>query len=214
MLINEVQYIVGLSKKSIRFYEDQGLISPNRDQGNDYRIYSDEDVMILKKIKFLRELGVTIKDIKAIFNHDISLNDCLQEQMHKINKEKDKYDDILKICENVIALDKDIEDVDITEYLQSINILNKEGFSMRDVKTNKSKKIIGACISSLIFGLLFIFLGYTVTYFQMTQDDKMPLFFFIFVMGVLLLPVIAIIYNLIVRIKEILGGEEDEASKY
>ena len=170
--------------------------------------------MILKKIKFLRELGVTIKDIKAIFNHDISLNDCLQEQMHKINKEKDKYDDILKICENVIALDKDIEDVDITEYLQSINILNKEGFSMRDVKTNKSKKIIGACISSLIFGLLFIFLGYTVTYFQMTQDDKMPLFFFIFVMGVLLLPVIAIIYNLIVRIKEILGGEEDEASKY
>ena len=214
MLINEVQYIVGLSKKTIRFYEDQGLISPNRDQGNDYRIYSDEDVMILKKIKFLRELGVTIKDIKAIFNHDISLNDCLQEQMHKINKEKDKYDDILKICENVIALDKDIEDVDIREYLQNINILNKEGFSMRDVKTNKSKKIIEACISSLIFGLLFIFLGYTVTYFQMTQDDKMPLFFFIFVMGVLLLPVIAIIYNLIIRIKEILGGEEDEASKY
>ena len=42
MFINEVETLVGLSKKSIRFYEENGLIKPKRNAENDYRVYSDQ----------------------------------------------------------------------------------------------------------------------------------------------------------------------------
>ena len=85
---------------------------------------------------------------------------------------------------------------------------------MRNIKTNKSKKIKGAIISSLIFSLFFIFIAVIITYFQFTELDKMPWILYIFIMVIFIFPIVGIVYNLIVRIKEINGGEEDEASKY
>ena len=42
----------------------------------------------------------------------------------------------------------------------------------------------------------------------------MPWILYIFIMVIFIFPIVGIVYNLIVRIKEINGGEEDEASKY
>ena len=40
MKINEVEAAVGVTKKNIRFYEEEGLITPGREPGNGYRSYS------------------------------------------------------------------------------------------------------------------------------------------------------------------------------
>ncbi len=214
MLINEVEYIVGLSKKSIRYYEDNGLITPSRNSDNDYRIYNDKDIEKLKKIKFLRELNVPICDIKKLDGGLLSLKDCMIERISKIQYEELNYIRIKKMCEEIIKSNENFADINITKYFQEVNILGKEGFTMRNVRTSKTKKIIGACISSIIFSLLFIFLIFSTTYFQLTNDEKIPWFMFIFLNLILAFPVLGTIYNLISRIKEILGGEEDEASKY
>ena len=95
-----------------------------------------------------------------------------------------------------------------------MNILNKEGFTMRNIKTNKSKKIVGAVISSLIFGSFFIFLVGIISYFQFTEVEKMPWIVYIVLMVILCFPLVGMIVNLVSRIKEINGGEEDDASKY
>lgn len=69
-------------------------------------------------------------------------------------------------------------------------------------------------MSSLSFSLLFIFLMALISYFQFTEEDKIPWI----VYGVLMLlfgfPILSVGINLFRRIKEIRGGEEDEASKY
>ena len=44
MKINEVEAAVGVTKKNIRFYEEEGLISPRREPGNGYRSYSEASV--------------------------------------------------------------------------------------------------------------------------------------------------------------------------
>lgn len=214
MLINEVENIVGLSKKSIRFYEDSGLLTPGRNSENDYRIYGKEDIEKLKVIKFLRELGVPIKDLQALNNNTLSLNDCLQDRIHKIDDEQENYYKIKSMCEEIIRTNDDFQNIDITKYFQQVNILNKEGFTMRDVKTNKSKKIIGAITSSIIFSAFFIAIVCMMSYFQFTEEDKMPWIVYGILAFLFSFPVIGIVYNLVVRIKEILGGEEDEASKY
>lgn len=48
MKINEVEQQVNITKKNIRFYEQQGLLSPKRNLENGYRDYSEEDVTELK----------------------------------------------------------------------------------------------------------------------------------------------------------------------
>ena len=214
MFINEVEHIVGLSKKSIRYYEENGLLNPKRNKNNDYRIYSKEDIEKLKVIKFLRELNVPIRELKLLNEGNLTLQDCMKERIKKIESEEDNYQKIKNMCIDISKSNESFQNIDITKYFEGVNILNKEGFTMRNIKTNKSKKIKGAIISSLIFSLFFIFIAVIITYFQFTELDKMPWILYIFIMIIFIFPIVGIVYNLIIRIKEINGGEEDEASKY
>ena len=65
MKIKQVEELVGITKKNIRFYEEQGLLNPGRAE-NGYREYSSDDVQRLKQIKFLRKLGVPIEEIRRV----------------------------------------------------------------------------------------------------------------------------------------------------
>ena len=66
MKINEVEAAVGVTKKNIRFYEEEGLITPGREPGNGYRSYSQADVERLRRIKLLRKLDVPLAEIREM----------------------------------------------------------------------------------------------------------------------------------------------------
>lgn len=61
--IGVVQKLTGLSGRQIRYYEDQGLISPHRTKGNQ-RIYTPSEVELLKRIKRLLEQGYNIEGVR------------------------------------------------------------------------------------------------------------------------------------------------------
>lgn len=82
------------------------------------------------------------------------------------------------------------------------------------MEMSKSKKIFGAVFSSALVGLFFIFMVGILTYFQFTEEEVLPMGPYIFLMCLFGIPLLAVIVNLISRIREVLGGEEDEASKY
>ncbi len=214
MLINEVVSKVGLTRKTIRYYEMEGLLKPNRNKDNDYREYDEEDILFLKKIKFLRELNVPIRDIKSLLEKRITLVELMNERMKKITEEMEDYEKIKSLCGNIIEENSSWENFDIELMSQEMNILNKKGVTMRDIKENHKSKIIGACLSSLLFSSFFAIILGIMVYFQITETEKCPWVIFVFLMGILIFPVIGALYNLVVRIHEIKGGEEDEASKY
>ena len=153
MLINEATHKVGLSKKSIRYYEENGLLTPTRGKENDYRIYTNEDIKKLKIIKFLRELDVPIRELKLLNNNEITLKECMEERIKKINEQQENYKKIKNMCKEIYESNTTFLDIEITKYFEKMNTLNKEGFTMRDVRTNKRKKIRGAIFSSIIFGI-------------------------------------------------------------
>lgn len=214
MLINEVEHVVGLSKKSIRYYEEEGLINPKRKNENDYRVYSDEEIKKLKVIKFLRELGVPIRELKLLNDNKMTLQECMQDRLNKITAEEEKFIKVKNMCLEISKSNDSYADIDITKYFEEVNILNKEGFTMRDIKTNKSKKIKEAIISSIIFSAFPLSFTILITWLQFTETEQMPWILYWVFVSIFTLPIIGIIYNLITRIKEINGGEEDEASKY
>lgn len=65
MLINEVCNLTGLTKKAVSYYEKHGLINPPKGN-NGYRIYSDNEIILLNEISLYRKLDISIKDIKLI----------------------------------------------------------------------------------------------------------------------------------------------------
>ena len=79
---------------------------------------------------------------------------------------------------------------------------------------NNKKKILGAVLSSLVYILFIAVYLILIIYFQITETDKIPTFFFILLVTVLLVPIVGIIINLIMRINEIKSGEEEKSSKY
>ena len=50
MKIKQVEELVGITSKNIRFYESQGLLTPER-ADNGYREYHQDNIEVLKKIK-------------------------------------------------------------------------------------------------------------------------------------------------------------------
>lgn len=65
MLINEVCKKCGLTKKAIEYYEEQGLTHPQIME-NGYRVFSENDVIQLRKTAVLRGLGISVADIKTV----------------------------------------------------------------------------------------------------------------------------------------------------
>lgn len=214
MLINEVVNIVGLSRKSIRYYESEGLLNPKRNKNNDYRIYTEEDIKKLKIIKFLRELDVSIKELKLLNKNQITLQDCMADRISKIKEQEKNYNKVKNMCIEISKSKDTFNNINIDKYFKEINKLNREGFTMRNINTNNTKKILGAIISSTIFELFLALSIGIMTYFQITETNKIPWPIYIGILLMFVLPFIGIIINLIKRINEIKKGEEDEASKY
>lgn len=65
MNIGEVSKIAGLPAKTIRYYEDIGLITPQRD-ANGYRSFRDSDMHKLSFLGRSRALGFTIEDCRNL----------------------------------------------------------------------------------------------------------------------------------------------------
>ncbi|WP_322906293.1 MerR family transcriptional regulator [Paenibacillus campi] len=66
MKINELARKLGISARTIRFYEQHRLLPQVEREANQYRIFSDEDVWRLQTIIALREAGMSVKDIREV----------------------------------------------------------------------------------------------------------------------------------------------------
>jgi DNA-binding transcriptional MerR regulator len=61
--IGELAAEVGLSSQAIRFYESRGLLGPSERAGKGYRYYGDAEILRIKKIQGLQQLGLSLDDI-------------------------------------------------------------------------------------------------------------------------------------------------------
>jgi len=66
--IKEVTTRFGLTARTLRFYEDSGLIESIRNDDYAYRLYDEKAITRLQQILILRKLNISIKDIKQIFD--------------------------------------------------------------------------------------------------------------------------------------------------
>ena len=127
MTIKEVEKLTGLTAKSIRYYENKGLLTVERNQENDYRSYSEVEVNRLKKIKLLRYLEFSVEEVKELLDLEVDETIAqLQKKAERFSKESERCKDKQTIC---LALAKDykknVENHDkvIAEYNDTIEFI-------------------------------------------------------------------------------------------
>ena len=87
MTIKELEERTGLLRANIRFYEEEGLLSPVR-LANGYRDYSEEDVLTLEKIKLLRQLQLDINTIRLVQGGTLTLEQAMFSQLNKLEGDR------------------------------------------------------------------------------------------------------------------------------
>lgn len=213
MKIKQVEELVGVTSKNIRFYEDQGLITPGRAE-NGYREYGLEDVDVLKKIKMLRKLGVSIEEMKAILSGSEPLTECLEKTVDTMSAQQKNLSYRIALANQLMEARATIDTLDTDALLDEMDKMEKEGVIFMDVKKEDihRKKKAGALVGGI--GMLLFMTGLIVLMVWAKIADNMPWGVFFTAVGVFVAIMVAIGVALFSRLKEIDGGEEDEALKY
>jgi len=66
--VNKLSKMSGISARTLRHYDDIGLLKPTRVALSGYRIYGQEEVDVLQQILLYRELGFPLDNIKRLLN--------------------------------------------------------------------------------------------------------------------------------------------------
>ena len=161
MKIKQVEELVGITRKNIRFYEDQGLLNVERAE-NGYREYHQADVIRLQEIKLFRKMDISIEEMKLLFEKKKSLQICLEQHLKELDHRKEGLSKMQDMCERLILEHRSLESLNAEDCLEEIEQMEKEGAKFMNVnKTdvhNKKRKeaIIGAAVMTLLMLLTII----------------------------------------------------------
>jgi len=126
MRIREAADLAGISVRTLHYYDEIGLLSPQTDAASGYRLYSDQDLELLQQILFFRELGFPLKKIKEI------VSDPSYDRLEALHLQRNM------LLEKRRRLDRMIATIDKTiQHLKGeVEMTNREKFAGFDFSRN------------------------------------------------------------------------------
>lgn len=132
MKIKELENLLSISRSNVRFYEKQGLFSPER-KDNNYREYTNQDIEVLKKIIIFRKMGFTVEEIKLIQNNDLPFAEAIANAQRRIEDEIEQLNGSLKLIKQVAQENLSFDEIDIDEHWNTISESEKSGEKFVDI---------------------------------------------------------------------------------
>jgi DNA-binding transcriptional MerR regulator len=95
--VGELARRTGLSVRTLHYYDEIGLLSPSRRTDSGYRLYTAEDVVRLQRIKSLRALGFSLREIRGCLERpDFPLRRVIELHLSRL---KDRIEIQRRLCE-------------------------------------------------------------------------------------------------------------------
>lgn len=130
--IQKLGQMAGVSTRTLRYYDEIGILKPARINSSGYRIYGQSEVDRLQQILFYRELGVSLESIKDIVTApSFDGARALREHREKLLAKREQLDALIANVDKTIA---------VTE--GRITMSNKEkfeGFKQKLIDDNEQK---------------------------------------------------------------------------
>lgn len=146
--VGDVSKVCNVSKKTLRYYDKIGLINSERDDSNNYRYYSSESLLSVPVIKYYKQMGFKLDEMKEFIEGDVknvyrAMQRCFRSKIDELGKTqkeilrkyvsvKDWYDLIL---EAEMVIDHNIKEVSI-KYVDSSDYLFLDQAFDNDLKAS------------------------------------------------------------------------------
>ena len=135
----EIAKLCGVSVRTVQYYDDRGILAPSALSEGGRRLYSEDDVKRMHIICFLREVGLPINSIAALFAEEqpesiISI--LLEEQEKTLREELAERQNKLELLEGIKRELKEIDHFsvesigDIAHMMKQKNQLTKMRWTM------------------------------------------------------------------------------------
>ena len=103
--VQKLGQLAGISTRTLRYYDEIGLLKPARINSSGYRIYGSAEVDRLQQILFFRELGVNLDSIKEIMtSEDFDGATALKEHREKLLEKRAQLDLLIENVDKSIQL--------------------------------------------------------------------------------------------------------------
>lgn len=101
--IREVSELAGVSARTLRYYDEIGLLKPLEVSGSGYRYYGKYELTLLQQILFYRERGLDLKQIQRIvYQDDFDIMSALQEHLKELEAKRRRMECLILTVEQTI----------------------------------------------------------------------------------------------------------------
>ena len=216
MKINEVEALVGITKKNIRFYEEKGLLSPSRYSENGYRDYGEAEVAALRRIKLMRKLGVPIEEIRRMQEGTQTVGDGMRRHLVTLERERQNLEESVRLCELLRERTEPLGELDAGSVLAELEKLEQSGttFPNKQKQDMRIRYVAPILAAAGLVVLMAATAGLMLWAFYVEPESSPPLVLAVIMVAVPLLVITGVLYALFQRIMEIGKGEIDDAKKY
>ena len=217
MKINEVEALVGITKKNIRFYEAEGLLTPRRNSENGYRDYGEAEVETLRRIKLLRKLGVPLEEIRQMQTGVHTVGDGMRRHLVTLERERQNLADAVRVCEELTDCQERLEALDAQGLLDRMDRMEEEGTTFMDKQKRdmKRRRYVMPVVMAVLMALLMVALIWLFLWaFETDPAGAPPLPLLALFVAIPAVVILGVAIALVQRIREIDKGEEDDAKKY
>lgn len=102
--ITDLSTQLGLSSRTLRYYEEAGLITSVRPQFEKYRYYDEQNVQRLRQIMVLRKMQIPIKDIVRIYDsrETLDITQVFVDRLSEIDREVTALSELKRIINDFL----------------------------------------------------------------------------------------------------------------
>ena len=213
MRIKEVEDLVGITKKNIRFYEKEGLLTPGRELENSYRDYSEDDVKRLHIIKLLRKLDMPISAISDVLEERISLPEALHLHSLLLEEQRCGIVNAQRVCRTISESGAALSELDAEHFLSEIVRGEQNSTELVNIHSRDTvKKTRETVIVSIVIVALLLVLAVLLIY--LNNAGTMSTGVLLACSAIIVIVLVGVVAAIITRLKEIRGGEENDLGNY
>ena len=217
MKINEVEQLVGVTRRNIRFYETQELLAPARNTQNGYREYGEREVAQLRQIKLLRKLGVPLEEIRRMQKGGSTLSDGMRRHLVTLEREAGNLEHAMDLCRRLQDAGDTLEDLDAAAWLEEMENEERRGTTFQDKHRGDQRTvryIAPVVVTVLMIALMAGTIALILWAFSQDPGQAPPLPVVVVLVIIPAMVILGVVLALLQRIGEIRKGEADDARNY
>jgi DNA-binding transcriptional MerR regulator len=143
LTIKQISQLAHVTPRTLRYYDQIGLLLPDEVGDNGYRYYSDVSLLKLQQILFYRELDIPLERIKEIMGREnYDLQEALEDHKNQLRKRIDRLQKLISTVDQTLKYIKGEEEMNKKVLFDAFNEeeqekMEKEAMQMYDPETVK-----------------------------------------------------------------------------